>query len=53
MTLIVYLIIAVAIAALLIWAVDYLPIPSVPANILKALIIVLAVVAVVQRGGWL
>ena len=52
MTLIVTIIIAVAIVVALICAVDYLPIPSVPAGILKALIIVLAVVVVVQRAGW-
>lgn len=51
MSLLVAIIIALVIVGLLLWAIDYLPIAGMPANLLKVLVILLAVLWIVQRTG--
>jgi hypothetical protein len=51
MTIIVFAIIVLILTALLIWAVDQIPQISPTAGLVKALIIVLAVVFIAQRAG--
>ena len=52
MSIIVFAIVIVLLAALLVWAVSLLTaLPSVPKQIIMALIVVLAVVAIANRAG--
>lgn len=51
MSILIFAIVVLIIAALLIWAVDMLGLPSVPLTLVKVLIIILAAVAIAQRAG--
>lgn len=51
MTVLVFAIIVLILAALLVWAVDLVPLQQPFNGLIKALIIVLAVVVIAQRAG--
>lgn len=51
MAILIFAILAVVLAALLVFAIDYLPLPTPFSGILKFLVILLAIVAIGHRAG--
>ena len=51
MTILIFAIVVLIIAALFIWAVDFAPLPMPMSGLVKALIVVIAAVAIAHRAG--
>lgn len=52
MSLLIFIVVVLVILALALWAVDYLPLPnSTITNLIRLLLVVIAIIVIVQRAG--